>query len=303
MLQIGSNVPRPSLFRFENFWLQHPSFLETVSLHWHYSPFFGNTARNLSSRLKHARAGLKLWSKNLSSLSKLTYNCKWVLLLLDGLEDQQNLSRMERNFRILVKRHLSELLESRRTYWKQRSKMRWVMLGDENTELFHSIATISHKRNFIVSLSDNDGNQISDHDQKANLLWSSFKDRLGTSEFSSMSFDLGSILDSHDLDHLGNDFSQEEIDLVIRSLPTNHAPGPDGFNGLFIKKCWPIIQEDFTRLLKDFSSNNVDISSINSSFIALIPKKDNPEKFDDFRPISLLNYSLKCITKILSNRL
>jgi len=111
------------------------------------------------------------------------------------------------------------------------------------------------------------------------------------------------ILDIHDLEHLGSEFSQAEIDLVIRSLPNNHAPGQDGFNGLFIKKCWPIIQEDFTRLLRDFSIDNVDISSINSSFIALIPKKDNPKKVDDFRPISLLNYSLKCITKILSNML
>jgi hypothetical protein len=116
VLQIGINVPRPSMFRFENFWIQHPGFLETVSLQWHNSPFFGNAAKNLSSRLKHARDSLKLWSKNLSSLSKLIYNCKWVLLLLDGLEDQQNLSRMERNFRILVKRHSSELLESKRIY-------------------------------------------------------------------------------------------------------------------------------------------------------------------------------------------
>jgi len=71
--------------------------------------------------------------------------------------------------------------------------MRWVKLGDENTKLFHSIATIIPKRNFILTLSDNDGNQISGHDQKANLLWSSFKDRLGTNDFSSMSYDLGSI--------------------------------------------------------------------------------------------------------------
>ena len=55
--------------------------------------------------------------------------------------------------------------------------------------------------------------------------------------------------------------------------------------------------------MKDFYTDNEDISSINSSVIALIPKKDNPEKVDDFRPISLLNYSLKCITKILSIRL
>jgi hypothetical protein len=53
----------------------------------------------------------------------------------------------------------------------------------------------------------------------------------------------------------------------------------------------------------DFCNDNVDISSTNSSVIALKPKKDNPERVDDFRPISLLNYSLKCITKILSIRL
>lgn len=37
--------------------------------------------------------------------------------------------------------------------------------------------------------------------------------------------------------------------------------------------------------------------------MVLIPKKDNPETVDDFRPISLLNYTLKCITKLLSTRL
>jgi hypothetical protein len=118
-----------------------------------------------------------------------------------------------------------------------------------------------------------------------------------------MTYDLTSLLTQHDLDHLDLDFSQEEIDLVIKSLPNSHAPGPDGFNGFFIKKSWNIIKNDFIRLFKDFCNFNTDLRSINSSIIALVPRKSSPESMDDFRPISLLNYSLKYITKLLSTRL
>lgn len=69
------------------------------------------------------------------------------------------------------------------------------------------------------------------------------------------------------------------------------------------KKCWGLIKGDFYRLFNDFYHTNTDLRCINSSVIALIPKKDNPSLVDDFRPISLLNYSLKCITKLLSVRL
>lgn len=56
-------------------------------------------------------------------------------------------------------------------------------------------------------------------------------------------------------------------------------------------------------LCKDFEDGNLDISSINGSFITLIPKMDSPQGVNDFRPISLLNYSVKFLTKLLANRL
>jgi len=73
--------------------------------------------KNLNSKLKHVRLGLKKWSKNFSQLNKLIYNSNWVLLL-DGLEDQRPLSWLESAFRMLVKSHLASLLESKRIYWK-----------------------------------------------------------------------------------------------------------------------------------------------------------------------------------------
>ena len=176
-------------------------------------------------------------------------------------------------------------------------------MGDENSSFFHCMATISHEKKFIVSLIKPDGTSVTEHEQKANLLWSAYKQRLGCTEFTDMAYDLTSLLTQHDLDHLDLDFSQEEIDLVIKSLPNSHAPGPDGFNGFFINKSWNIIKNDFIRLIRDFSNFNIDLRCINSSIIALVPKKSIPESVDDFRPISLLNYSLNCITKLLSTRL
>ena len=134
------------------------------------------------------------------------------------------------------------------------------------------------------------------------MLWTNYKNGLGVSEFTDISYNLSILLLMHNLEDLDADFNDIEIG-VIKNLPNSDAPGPDGFNGLFIKKYWNFIKDDFIRLFKDFCDNNINLSSINSSFIALIPKKENPENIDDYMPISLLNYSLKCITKILSSTL
>jgi hypothetical protein len=47
----------------------------------------------------------------------------------------------------------------------------------------------------------------------------------------------------------------------------------------------------------------VNLESINGYFITLIPKIRSPQTVNDFRPMSLLNYSLKFLTKLLANRL
>jgi len=90
---------------------------------------------------------------------------------------------------------------------------------------------------------------------------------------------------------------------VFCSLPFDKSPGPNGYNTDFVKRCWPIIKDDFYCLCDDFHNGSVCLQSINGSHITLIPKVDAPSHPSDFRLISLLNTSIKIITKLLSNRL
>lgn len=84
-------------------------------------------------------------------------------------------------------------------------------------------------------------------------------------------------------------------------MPTDKAPGPDGFNVLFLKNCWNIVKDDIYKLCFDFFNGSLNLEAINNSFITLVPKVNNPTTINDFRSISLLNCILKIITKLMAN--
>jgi hypothetical protein len=119
-----------------------------------------------------------------------------------------------------------------------------------------------------------------------------------------MYFDLQGLLSTPKyLSWLEEPFTKEEIDTTIHNLPSDKSPGPDGFNDDFLKRCWLVVVKDFYDLCHTFYEGNICMQSINASHIVLVPKKDNPKRIGDFRPISLLNSSVKLLIKLLANRL
>lgn len=56
------------------------------------------------------------------------------------------------------------------------------------------------------------------------------------------------------------------------------------------------------RFMEDFHRHGMARGE-NSSFTMLIPKKKNPVKLSDFRPISLIRCIYKAIAKVLANRI
>lgn len=303
-VSIGTNIPRSDVFRFENFWVEHEGFLDTESNCWQSTAQLNSAARTLSARFKSLRVALKKWSRNLSNLTLLINNCNTVISFLDTLEDSRNLFNTEYNLRRLMKRQLATLLHYKNLYWKKRFTVNRIKLGDECAKFFHGMATISFRRNSISQLLNDQGTWIQDHHGKAGLIWNSFERRMGISMNPVMLFDLTQFIEpTLGLEDLAAPFQTAEIDLVIKKMPLDKAPGPDGFNGLFLKKCWHIIKGSFYNLCAEFYSGTLSLECINTSYITLVPKVSNPETVNDFRPISLLNGSLKVLTKILADRL
>jgi hypothetical protein len=52
-----------------------------------------------------------------------------------------------------------------------------------------------------------------------------------------------------DLEDLGESFSEFEVLAAIKSMPSDKAPGLDGFTGAFYKACWQTIKHDVMRVV------------------------------------------------------
>jgi hypothetical protein len=76
---------------------------------------------------------------------------------------------------------------------EERGKIKWVKLGDANTRFFHNKATINCRHNYIYMLMNESLAEITDHDVKADILWKSFKERMGKTDKPDMQFNLQEI--------------------------------------------------------------------------------------------------------------
>ena len=94
-------------------------------------------------------------------------------------------------------------------------------------------------------------------------------------------------LNQKEIKNINRPITSTEIETVIKNLPTNKSPGPDGFTGEF----YQAFREELTPILLKLFQNIAEGETLPNSFyevtITLIQKPDKDvTKKENYRPIS-----------------
>ena len=102
---------------------------------------------------------------------------------------------------------------------------------------------------------------------------------------------------------LKEEVTEEALEKIIYSFQKGKSPRPDGFTIEFFQGFFDLVKEDLLKAVQESQRVGKVLGALNSTFLALIPKKQNPSSFEEFRPISCCNVVYKIIAKIIAQRM
>ncbi|GJS22452.1 RNA-directed DNA polymerase, eukaryota [Tanacetum coccineum] len=186
----------------------------------------------------------------------------------------------------------------------QKAKIRWSIEGDEKFKFFHGIINMKRSQPAIRGVLV-EGDWIDEPYKVKNEFLNHFSNRFARPTGPNINLDINMFkqLSFEKNTDLECDVSYEEIKRAVWDCGTNKSPGPDRFTFDFIRTYWKIINQDVVNAVREFFVTSKLPPGSNSSFITLIPKKQDAKLVKDFRLISLIGCFYKIITKILANRL
>ncbi|KAL5781686.1 hypothetical protein ACOSP7_006715 [Xanthoceras sorbifolium] len=291
-------------FRFEPFWLKDEECYSVICTAW--GGFDSETSgRGLRDKLVMCADRLEKWSKvKFGSLKKAIdrKRCE-INLLYDRKQSEQVLNVIKSR-----ERDLESLLSKEELYWKQQSRVDWLLAGDKNSKFFHRRATARKKKNQISSLLDSRGVRRESEQGMSSVVFDYFSDLFrsiqpSSSDFSAASSFLERKVDAQMVGRLGEAFTRAEVRSAVFEMGPNKAPGPDGFHALFFQKFWNVVGDDVSSVCLKVLNSGCSIEEFNATNVVLIPKVKNPERMTDFRPISLCSVIYKTVSKVMANRL
>ena len=181
------------------------------------------------------------------------------------------------------------MLREEELKWYQHSNSQFILKGDSNTRFFHGVANGRHRKKLIHSLQQEEGT-IEGHEQLKSYITSYYKNLFGTPQEGNFSMDESRTDDIPQVSDAENSlltapFSDEEVRKAVFLMEHNKAPGPDGFPAEFYQNFWEVIKHDLLLLFGCLHVGQLELFRLNFGEIILIPKVNEAERIQQYRPI------------------
>ncbi|XP_062100338.1 uncharacterized protein LOC133806230 [Humulus lupulus] len=296
------------LFRFFNFWTNHPDFNQLVLKSWR-APVNAAGLRAIFTRLIRLKHQLKKLNRDCCGDVGSGYQLALEAFQTAQLKSQEN----PQDFQLqeVVKDRASKFHYQEHIYHSflvQRSKINWIRKGDVNSSFFHAFLEKRKADNSIVSYINEHGMLIDDIKEVVDHFVEHFKNHLGSLSTATGTVNLNCIASGTKLSveqqlYLLKPFSVKEIIAAMFSIPSIKSPGPDGYGSGFFKSMWKDIGQDICSAIIHVFSTGQFSKERHETTLSLIPKVSNPARASDFRPIACCSTLYKVMAKLLFSRL
>ena len=312
-LDISFPPPKPpSPFKFNSAWLLDPSFKTLFVETWIHPSRDqrGSKSFLFMENLKRLKKATITWAKDRKikqneELSRIKEDLK----SLESLEGNGYSSQASKEKILQLEKLQNKILLDKEEEWRLKSRAVWLKAGDENTKFFHNFAKGRKSVNTIWSLKDDEGREVKTFQGLSALGQRHFQRLFSDSgeasiaEVIRIAQSFPRYVEENKAEDLSAPVTKEEVEVAMKQMEKDKSPGPDGCTVELFLSFFDLIGSEIPEVVEESRQKGEVYKPFNSTFIALIPKKDAPETFEDFRPISLCNFIYKIIAKVIAIRI
>jgi exonuclease III len=301
--QLESNSrQRRCPFRYEEAWKKNKEQKVIIRKVWRVKKRHGDGWKSITEKLDESKKALLSWKRASREETDIS-----ICSLTKKLQELQEVNGLPNVGEVReIQKKIQDCMEVEELKWRQRAKETWLAQGDKNSKYFHACASQRRRANNIVAITDEGGSLYTSPEEIEKAFLNYFQGVLTTSNPSSME-ECTEVIPNVVTDAMNQELLQEvsmdEVCQALSQMAPLKAPGPDGFPAGFYQDNWAEVGQEVFLVIKNFFVSAQLNPNVNSTFIALVPKKSNSCKVSDYRPISLCNVLYKILSKVMANRL
>ncbi|MQM06758.1 hypothetical protein Taro_039590 [Colocasia esculenta] len=187
----------PSRFTFQHMWCSHDTFTKDSAAAWKMAPASTYPLINMAFKLQNMKKFYRRWNKE--TFGNVSQNLQ---------QAEASFATAQKNFDddpshgnhaifLLAKDRLDHVLSQEEKLWRQKSRIKWLKDGDNNTKFVHAYALNQKRKSRISKLYKADGTSVEEDDRIAAMFVEHFSKAFSSAPHQSYEESSGQLINKH----------------------------------------------------------------------------------------------------------